>query len=595
MHRYLGNPPVKSSKDSKDAKKSTLALFKARQLTPLIDVQRRIHIYLHALWGCEFVIKPTNGEGEHGNGIAFVQDQQIYLPNYYCNLMSDGVTVILGLDIYRAAGAHAAAHVIFSNNDFSALSPSKLQKVLISIIEDARVEALSVRKFPGLKRLWCGQHIVTPAQNKTVGDYLNRLARALLDDTYQDDDAWICQGRLLFSAVENLERNRISWDIGLTLAQSLSNKKIKFNARTDKLSVPYRDDNQYLWVLPQVEQHKAEELPTAFVKLKLLLANNEFSNADAEPEELPEKQRRSRVPLAQTYIYPEWDYRSQTETPDWVTLREMSPKFGELETVEYIVEQNSHLIARMKSLLHAIQFRGLRRIRKLEDGDELDINAAIRSMIDIRQGVPPDPRIMMRSIRKVRDTSVLVLLDLSNSTNQKVQGQEHTVLQLTQQICVLFADVIDNVGDPFAIHGFCSKSRHNVEYFRFKDFEQPYDNDSKARIAGMTGQRATRMGAAIRHATYHLDKQKSNKKLLMIITDGEPSDIDVLGQKYLRYDAKQAVGDAGRRGIHTYCIGLDPNADQYIARIFGAKNYMVVDHVKSLPEKMLMIYAALTL
>jgi nitric oxide reductase activation protein len=249
----------------------------------------------------------------------------------------------------------------------------------------------------------------------------------------------------------------------------------------------------------------------------------------------------------------------------------------------------------MKNLLLAIQYKGVRRIRKQIEGDDIDINAAIRAMTDLRLGVMPDDRIMMSSLRKTRDISVLLLLDLSGSATQRIHGQDYSVLQLTQKVCVLFADAIEAVGDPLAIHGFNSNGRHDVDYFRFKDFDQPYDDVSKAKIAGMAGDRSTRMGAAVRHATHHLNEYKSSKKLLMTITDGAPADIDAPDRHYLRYDLKHAVIEAQQCGIHTYCIGLDPKADEYISRIFGARNYMVVDHVNSLPEKMLQIYAALTL
>jgi nitric oxide reductase NorD protein len=103
------------------------------------------------------------------------------------------------------------------------------------------------------------------------------------------------------------------------------------------------------------------------------------------------------------------------------------------------------------------------------------------------------------------------------------------------------------------------------------------------------------MGAAIRHATYHLNQQKSGKKLLMIITDGAPDDSDVFGnKKYLLLDAKKAVEEGGRDGVDTYCVSLDPNADEYVSRIFGAKNYIVFDHIRFMPEKLFLLYAGLT-
>lgn len=576
----------------KTSRASLVAWKKDHPSTQLIDVQRRIAIYLYALWGQDFVIKPIDEDFiNNGKYKPFVENSAIHLPNYYYDFA--GASHVTGLETYRAASVHAAAHLIYTKNAFPDKALDKWQKAVISVIEDARVETLLIREFPGLKQLWSMQHAATPSNSESAGDYLNRLARALLDETYHDDDPWVSQGRALFNSADSLETHDVSMRVGLTLAHEFQKKNIKFNARSDRLMAPYRDDNRYVWEFAKPDSSPAQELPTSFFELKLLMGNNEFASADEDTKPVSEDKPRSQSG-PDTYSYSEWDYRSQLNTTSWVTIREKKPRLGDLEIIDHIVAQNNHLISRMEKILHAIRYSGVRRIRKLEDGDEVDVDAAIRALIDLRSGVQPDTRIMMRSLRKNRDISVLVLLDLSNSTNQKIAGQEHTVLELTRQICVLFADVIEDVGDPFAIHGFCSRSRHNVEYFRFKDFDQPYDDISKAKIAGMTGHSSTRMGAAIRHAAYHLNGQEASKKLLMLITDGAPSDIDVRGKKYLLYDAKMAVKDAERNGIHTHCLSLDANADQYVSQIFGARNYKVVDHLSCLPEKMLMMYAGLT-
>ncbi len=101
-----------------------------------------------------------------------------------------------------------------------------------------------------------------------------------------------------------------------------------------------------------------------------------------------------------------------------MTLRESDPETGDLKIIDNIIAENQHLISRMKAILRAIRDGAAHRTRKLEEGDEIDINAAIRARIDISQGMPPDPRIMMRSVRKTRDISVLMLLDLSRSMNK---------------------------------------------------------------------------------------------------------------------------------------------------------------------------------
>lgn len=585
-------------------------LQKAQQGTLFIDVQRRINMYLRALWGCDFTLQQTERDFENREGYKpFVQNQFIYLPNAYEDLAG----AVTGLDRYRAASVHAAAHIVYRNRPLSTEPFDNWQIAVISAIEDARVERLTARRFPGLKPLWARQHTVTPEQGKTAGDYLNRLARALLDETYHDDDPWIAQGREWFDAADD-ELESTSRDIGLKLAHAFQERKIQFNPRTDLLNAPYRDDNRYLWeprksgfgkaldagretkqrvrkyasrfgMTNEAANESGDQYPK---KISMLAAIFNFK-LDIGAAELENKEL-----VSAPFHYSEWDYQSQIERASWVTVLEKRPRTGDPGIISDIIEQHKRLIARMKFLLDAIQPEGVQRIRKLEDGDEIDINAAIRAQIDIKLGIPPDPRIMMSSVRRTRDISVLVLVDLSKSTTQRVQGQEHTVLQLTQQACVLLADAIDKVGDPFAIHGFCSDSRHHVEYYRFKDFEQPYNDEPKARIAGMSGQLSTRMGAAIRHAAYYLGMQKSGKKLLMVITDGEPADVDVRDRKYLRQDARKAVEEAGRGGIQTYCMSLDPSADQYVSRIFGARNYMVVDHVARLPEKLPMLYAGLT-
>ena len=626
LKKYLGLSP----------RKSLATLRKERERINFMDVQRRINMYLRGLWGCDFIFKPTaeNFESLHGCK-PFVEDSSIHVPDAYYEVTQNGSSHFTGLEFYRAASSHAAAHIFYSRKNSPSDALDQWQKALISTIEDARVEALAIRRFPGLKKLWAKQHTATSEHNETADDYVDRLARALLDDTYLDDDPWVKQGRELFKTAGNLEDDHLVRDIGMALAHELQKMNIRFKTDSYVHGAAYRDDNRHLWESAKPVDDEVQISPTTFFESKILsiwefarfgygekrksamtfydaeflFAEDGKPGTDEDIEAISElesdedinrlsallsKKMASEASSPETYHYSEWNFRSQNETESWVTLREMNAKPGDLQIVDNIIEQNNHLLSRMKILLNAIRYGGVHRVRKLEEGDEIDINAAIRSQIDIRLGVQPDPRIMMRTVRKTRDISVLLLLDLSKSTNEKVQGQEHTVLELTQQVCVLFSDAIKTVGDPFAIHGFCSESRHNVEYYRLKDFDQPYDDVPKARIAGMTGQRATRMGAAIRHATYHLNKQQSRKKLLILITDGAPDDIDVRGEEYLRWDTKKAVEGAGRSGINTFCISLDPRADRYVSRIFGARNYMVVDHVRCLPEKMLMLYAGLT-
>jgi hypothetical protein len=610
---------------SLDSKESLAMLQKERKGTLLVDVQRRINMYLRALWARDFFMRPTSGDFETREGYRpYIEDYLLHVPDAFDDFTVEGREPVSGLELYRATAAHCAAHVVETKLPISAEALNPMQMAVISAIEDARVETLSIRRFPGLKQLWSKLHTATPEMKDSMGDYLNRLARTLLDEGYQDNDPWIVEARTLFAlAQDRLDSNLTSWEIGVQLAHSFGQKRIPFNPRTDLLTAPYRDDNRYFWEFEEFDFNKAASAGYESVKQVrkyvnvMEMANEidvETAGDDAEEiwvlgtelfpyENIGDQypggaksfnELEGKEPVSDPFHYSEWDYQIQLERPAWATVLEKRAKSGDLQIIENITAQYKREIHRMKFLLDAMQPQGGQRIRRLEDGDEIDINAAIASLTDIRLGNQPDPRIMMRSVRKTRDFSILVLLDLSESTNEKVQDQEYSVRELTQQACVLLADAIDKVGDPFAIHGFCSDGRHDVEYYRFKDFDQHWDETPKAKLAGMTGQLSTRMGAAIRHAGHHLHLQRSAKKLLIVITDGEPADVDVRDPQYLRYDTKKAVEEVAKFGVTTYCMSLDPRADNYVARIFGQRNYMVVDHVQRLPEKLPLLYAGLT-
>ena len=606
------------------ASKEALAMLqKERKGTLLVDVQRRINMYLRALWGRDFFMRPTAGDFETRDGYRpFIEDYFIHLPDAY-DAVEGNSGLVDAAQLYRAAAAHAAAHVVFTRQPISAESLNPWQIAMIGLVEDARIESLTLAKFPGLRPLWSDLHSCSAAQQQTAGDWLNRMARAWIDPAYEDNHPWIAQGRALL--VEALPRiladpnnNTYSWEIGVTLAASygeLTNAP-SFQSRTDLQSAIYRDDNRYFWDFDGFDFERSiaagyEPVQQVRKEVNLMEFVNELevegAGDDAQEiwvlgtELFPYEdlgvsfnESEGREPVLPPVHYGEWDHMIQLERPAWVTVQERRPKLGDAAVINGVLLEQRRLIGRMKYILGAMQPQGVQRIRKLEDGDDIDINAALASMIEMRMGRQPDPRIMMRSVRKTRDISVLVLLDLSHSTNDKVAGQEQTVLELTRSACALLADAIQKVGDKFAIHGFCSDGRHDVNYWRFKDFNDPYDDVAKARLAGMEGKLSTRMGAAIRHATSALKMQRSSKKLLLVITDGEPADVDVRDPQYLRHDTKKAVEEAGRNGIMTYCMSLDPRADQYVRRIFGEHNYLVVDKVERLPEKLPVLYTGLT-
>lgn len=595
---------------------SLAILQKERRGTLFVDQQRKLNFYLRALWGRDFFLRPTSGDYESRAGYKpFIEQRVIHLPDAF-----DDYAGISGSQLYRAAAAHAAAHLAYTRAPLSAEALSPAQMIFIGLFEDARIEHLAIREFPGLKQLWVQFHEklreVSCAVDPVV-ELLERAAFAMLDDSYVDVDPWVREAAAAFreAFAARADDHGLSWDLGVAFYNTLAERATVPSLRIlESTAIPYRDDNRFIWAFDEVAWHAEEYTPSSRRQVRKTVSVMEMVNEldcelagdDAEeiwrletPFYLDQEgctinELEGTEPVSDPYHYPEWDYRVQLHCPDWVTVLERRQAKGDPKLIDDTLIEYRPIANRLRHIIDALQPQGLIRQRRQEDGDEIDIDAALSAMVDLRMGRTPDPRVNIRHIRKTRDLAVLVLLDLSASTNETLPGTDRPVLQLAREATTLLAWALEGIGDPFAIHGFASDGRHDVQYFRFKDFGQAYDDSAKARLAGMRGGLSTRMGGALRHAGGLLQRQPQQKKLILLVSDGEPADIDERDPQYLRHDTKKAVEELASRGVLTYCLTLDPQADDYVARIFGVNHYTVVEHVQRLPERLPALFMGLT-
>jgi hypothetical protein len=614
-----------------ETESSRSILQSERRGTLFIDNQRKLNFYLRALWARAFFMRPTAGDFESRQGIRpYIDDFQIHVPDAF-----DPFRGIDGMQVYRATAAHAAAHMVYTREPISAEQLSQAQMRMIELFEDARIEYLAYKEFPGLRKLWLQFFTAKPDENDLIGkphetmDLMMRTTRAIMDRDYRDEIQVI--NRVADEFVAKLEEDpfqpRLTWMTGVDFYNKILDiAKIPSVRILSEWPIPYRDDNRYFWDFSEnmFETRGIDYLPSTQKSVRKYVSVMEMVNEidselkDDNPQEvwvlsselfpyedegISYNQMEGVEPVSDPYHYNEWDYHVQLARPDWATVVERKQGLGDPEIMDEILTKYKPIASRIRHLIDALQPQGIVRRRGYEEGEELDLNAAIRAMIDIRRGVMPDPRISIRITRHIRDLSIVLLLDLSESTNEKIgdiaEGEEgyedqESILDLTRESAGLLSWAIDSIGDNFAVHGFASDGRHDVQYYRFKDFDQSYDDEAKSRMAGMKGGLSTRMGAALRHAGWHLTQQNAQKRLVLLVTDGEPADIDERDPQYLRHDTKKAVEDLAMQGIHTYCLTLDPNADRYVARIFGENGYSIVDNVERLPERLPSVFAALT-
>jgi len=593
---------------------SKAMLQKERRGTLFIDTQRKLNFYLRALWGRDFFLRPT--AADHEGFKPYIEHRVLHLPDAV-----DDVAGVKGLEVYRAIAAHVAAHMCYTEKAISAEQLSQAQMFFIGHLEDARIEYNAVQNFPGLKKLWKSlleAEYEGKVEHPTVV-ILEHLALMLLDESVRSDDEELNAFADRFHAQieENKNNVNFSWHMGIELFNLFAARREVPSLRIlQNNRIPYRDDNRYAWEFEEFDwDTEVEYVPASQRQVRRKVSIIEMANEvdvenagdDAqeiwtcetevfpyEDEGISYNQMWGKEPVSDPFHYQEWDYQVQLHRPDWVTVFEHRQPMGDPETIEDILTEYKPVTHRIKQIIDLLTPEGVQRVRNMEDGDEIDLNAAVDAMVAIRMGEQPNPRITMRNVIKSRDLAVVLLLDLSESTNEVVQGSEKTILQLTREAASLVSTAINGVGDPFAIHGFASDGRHDVQYYRFKDFNQRFDDDAKARLAGMRGGLSTRMGAAMRHAAQHLLKQPERRKLLLLVTDGEPADIDERDPQHLRHDTRKAVEELHSKGILTYCLTLDANADAYVKRIFGMNNYTIIDHVDRLPEKLPVLFATLT-
>ena len=592
---------------------SLSVLQKERRGTLFIDTQRKLNFYLRALWGRDFFLRPTLTDYQGFK--PYLEQQVIHLPDAL-----DPVDSVSGQELYRAMAAHLVSHISYTTARLSAEALSPAQMFFIGLIEDARVEYRAVQEFPGLKKLWgalLDMEYADSVEHATVMR-LEHFARMLLDSRVRSEDPELnALAEKFHQNIEaNKENNSFSWHIGIELFNLFAARRDVPSLRIlQSIRIPYRDDNRFIWEFEELSwETDLEYVPASQRQVRktvsvLEMVNEldcELAGDDAQeiwrletPFYLDQEgctinELEGKEPVSEPFHYQEWDYQVQLFRPDWATVYERRQPAGQAEAIDAILAEYKPVAFRIKQIIDMLQPEGVQRERNMEDGDEIDINAAIDAMVAIRMGEQPNPRITLRNVIRNRDLAVLVLLDLSESTNELVEGSDKSVLQLTREAAALVSTAIDGIGDPFAIHGFASDGRHDVQYYRFKDFNQRFDDEVKSRLAGMKGGLSTRMGAAMRHAARHLLKQPERRKLLLLVTDGEPADIDERDPRHLRHDTKKAVEELYSRGVLSYCLTLDPNADNYVKRIFGANNYTIIDRVQRLPEKLPALFASLT-
>lgn len=228
------------------------------------------------------------------------------------------------------------------------------------------------------------------------------------------------------------------------------------------------------------------------------------------------------------------------------------------------------------------------------DGDELDSERAVRAVADFAATGESDGRVWRQNRPLKRDLSVSILLDVSRSTEATVtchRGHARPVIDIEREALTALAWGLDACGDSFAINGFSSLKRDRVYMAQAKDFDDPMNAGVESRIAALRPGFYTRLGAAMRHASTGLSAQARTRRLLLVITDGKPNDLDHYDGRHGIEDSRMAVIEARRAGHAVFGIAIDRDGKAWFPRIFGQGGYALVPDPDKLTEALPRIYA----
>ena len=332
----------------------------------------------------------------------------------------------------------------------------------------------------------------------------------------------------------------------------------------------------------------------------------------------------------QTFVYDEWDFRAEDYKPRWCIVRQKTMQEGDPSYYGNTLGNYGSLVTQIRRQFEMMVPEMFRKVRKLEDGEEIDIDDIIEAFVDMKTGASPSDKFYWRRNKVQRDVAVAFLLDTSASTAEAIDDNKKNaddwdapddpveymvwlrtrrgeamrrsykrIIDVEKEAIVLLINALEAIGDLYGIYGFSGYGRENVEFYTIKDLDENFSDKVKKRIDRVAPLHATRMGPAIRHTTYKLDKQDARTKLMFLISDGRPQDRgysrEGVEKEYAVHDTKMALDEAKNKGINAFALTVDKNGHDYLKTMCSDMGYEVLDDIYELPSRLLYLYKKLTM
>uniref|UniRef100_UPI0035B493A7 nitric oxide reductase activation protein NorD n=1 Tax=Piscinibacter sp. TaxID=1903157 RepID=UPI0035B493A7 len=300
------------------------------------------------------------------------------------------------------------------------------------------------------------------------------------------------------------------------------------------------------------------------------------------------------VAITEGETLPEWDWKRHVLKPDHCRVVTLMAQPGAPFAPGLALRRTARQVRRRLEVLRAAP----RWQRRCADGEAIDLDAWVRHAADAGEddaasAAPRDPLVFARRTRGERSFATLLLADLSLSTDAHVDNDAR-VIDVIRDALYVFGEALEGTGDAFEMLGFSSVRRQHVRMQHLKGFDEAWSRAAQARVGAIKPGYYTRMGAALRHATRRLALRPERQRLLLILTDGKPNDLDVYEGRWGLEDTRHAVHEAREAGLLPFCLSIDEEAHEYLPHLFGRGGWAQVRRPAELPARLASVYARLT-
>lgn len=556
--------------------------FSEAKIAKLSELKSRLSILAKSLTGENIEIFPAEKEGGFQDRVYFLPQSYSHGPDTFSNLQFY-IFRILYISEQRRLGFHWKKGENRSRNESLKAAAETYPQVLLSL-QTKFPEAISLfGSVENVERVY--QRSIL--KNKNVPEDLSLLYGVWMSSSGSEMENRVASQELLSQKSEN---DKIETEL-----EGLPRERIEVIQADLKAQEDYTLMHQFEKVETAEEFQgnwrdfdgsdnlSEQEEAIRELDLRQTVRSNEPTHSIFRTDFFSglfagevESDRSGENPIS----YDEWDFKKRKYRKDHCKVFPKIFPDGDHGFAQKIFHENHSVLNSLRSRMNRF-FNLKTSLKRQAYGEDLDLDAALQYFSDLYCGQTPTENVYLSDRNRLREVSILLLADMSLSTDSYVNNQR--ILDVEKASLVLFGQICAEFGDRFRIDSFYSNTRNHCDYSNIKSFDEPWER-SRDRIGLMEAKGYTRIGPAIRHSLSLIQKEKSQKRWILLLTDGKPNDYDRYEGKYGIEDVKKAINECDRSNVGVFALAIDKSAKQYLPAMLGKESYRILPNPKELPE-----------